>query len=89
MKKLSLLLVFLILASLVPVRIAAAGAATEGRAECVVEVTSRRFLHEKNAEMRLPMASTTKILTAILILEDCDREEMAVVPPEAERNTGA
>ncbi len=89
MKKLSLLLVFLILASLVPVRIAAAGAATEGRAECVVEVTSRRFLHEKNAEMRLPMASTTKILTAIIVIEDCDPAAVVTVPEAAEGVEGS
>ncbi len=67
----------------------AAQAATEGVAECVVEVTSRRFLHEKNAEERLPMASTTKILTAIVVIEDCDLEEVVSIPQEAEGTEGS
>ena len=64
-------------------------AATEAKGECVVEVTSRRILHEKNAEIALPMASTTKVLTAIIIIEDCDLEEMVVIPKEAEGEEGS
>ena len=44
---------------------------TEGQAECVMELHSRRILFEQNADVRLPMASTTKILTAITVLERC------------------
>lgn len=53
----------------------------EGRAECVMELHSRRILYEKNGEERLPMASTTKILTAITILEhEKNLQEKFVVP---------
>lgn len=41
------------------------------KAECVMEMKSRRILYERNGETRLPMASTTKILTAITVLERC------------------
>ena len=53
-------------------------------AECVMELNSRRILYEKNGDLRLPMASTTKILTAITILEETDdiKKEIAV-PSEA------
>lgn len=64
-------------------------AAAEGAAECVVEVSSRRFLHEKDAERRLPMASTTKVLTAILVIEDCDPDEVVTIPKEAEGTEGS
>lgn len=64
-------------------------AASEGVAECVVEVSSRRFLHEKDAARRLPLASTTKILTAILVIEDCDLDETVVIPREAEGTEGS
>ncbi len=64
-------------------------AATEAKGECVVEATSRRILHEKDATRRLPMASTTKILTASVILEDCDLEETVVIPKEAEGEEGS
>lgn len=66
-----------------------AGAATPSRAECVTEISSRRFLHERNAESSLPMASTTKVLTAIIILDDCDINETVTIPKEAEGTEGS
>ncbi len=66
-----------------------ARAATESRAECVVEVSSRRILHEKDASRPLPMASTTKILTAILIIDDCDLSETVTIPKAAEGVEGS
>lgn len=53
------------------------------QAEAVIEVTSGRVLWEKDADERLPMASTTKILTAILIIEDCTLDEIICVPKDA------
>lgn len=64
-------------------------AATESMAECVVEVSSRRFLSEKNADVNLPMASTTKVLTAILVIDECNLDETVVVPKEAEGTEGS
>ncbi len=64
-------------------------AAERGRAECAVEVSSRRILHECNAETPLPMASTTKILTAILILDDCDVSKAVTIPKAAEGVEGS
>lgn len=66
-----------------------AKAAAESEAECVVEVSSRRFLHEKHACDCLPMASTTKIMTALLILDDCDLSQEIVIPKEAEGVEGS
>ena len=55
-----------------------------GKAECVIELESGQILHEKDIEMRLPMASTTKILTAITVLELCkDLEEVVLIPQAA------
>ena len=42
------------------------------KAECVMEVDSRRVLYEERGDIRLPMASTTKILTCITVLNLCD-----------------
>ena len=42
---------------------------TSAKAMATVELTTGRVLYEKNAYQRLPMASTTKILTAITVLE--------------------
>lgn len=66
-----------------------AEAATESLAECVIEVSSRRFLSAKNADTNLPMASTTKVLTAVIILDDCDLNEYVTVPKEAEGVEGS
>ena len=57
--------------------------AAASKAECVAEVSSRRILHSYRADERLPMASTTKVLTAIIIIEDCDLSETVVIPSEA------
>lgn len=46
----------------------------EDYAEAMVtmEVSTGRVLYEKNRDKKLPMASTTKILTAIVAIENCD-----------------
>ena len=46
-------------------------------------------MHALNADERLPMASTTKILTAIIIIEDCKLDEEVTVPKEAEGAEGS
>ncbi len=66
-----------------PLRKTVARAATESRAECVVEISSRRILQEKGEANPLPMASTTKILTAIIIIDDCNLDEEITIPQEA------
>lgn len=49
---------------------------TLSKGECVIEVNSGRIVHELNGNDRLEMASTTKILTALTVIEnfDLDRE---------------
>ena len=71
--------------SAVPMHIVSHGAIiTEGRAECVMELNSRRILYEKQGDLRLPMASTTKIATAITVLNTRqDVHAEVTIPPEA------
>lgn len=66
-----------------------ASAATTSGAECVVEISSRRFLQSHNGSTCMPMASTTKILTAITIIDDCDLDETVTVPKAAEGVEGS
>lgn len=47
------------------------GARQTAKAECVMEMESRRILYAFGADERLPMASTTKIVTAITVIENC------------------
>lgn len=49
-------------------------------AEMVMEAESGRELFSLHADEKLPMASTTKILTALIIIEDCDLNEIVTVP---------
>ena len=49
------------------------------RAAVLLDMDSGRVLYEKNGTEILPMASTTKIMTCILALEECGREEIVTV----------
>ena len=52
-------------------------------AEIAMELSTGTVLEQSNADVQLPMASTTKIMTAIIIIEDCDLDEVITVPSEA------
>ena len=54
--------------------IATAGYQTQSsaRAMCVLEQSSGRVLYGKNIDQKLAMASTTKIFTALTVLENCE-----------------
>lgn len=65
---------------------AVSGAAIQGisaKAYALYEVSSEEFLYEKNAELRMPMASTTKIMTALTVADACGMDEVVVIGPEA------
>ena len=50
----------------------------------MIELSSGRLIAQKNKDMCLPMASTTKIVTAITVIENCDDlENIVTVPNEA------
>ena len=56
----------------------------QAKAVCVMEQSSRRVLYEQNGDVRLPMASTTKIATAITVLENQkDLSKIIKIPQEA------
>ena len=52
------------------------------RSEIVMEKLSGRILHETNAYEKLPIASTTKIITAITVIENFDVNKTVVIPYE-------
>lgn len=63
---------------------------TLSKAECVMERDSRRVLYEHNGDIRLPMASTTKIVTALTVLENCENIQKEIcIPSEAEGVEGS
>ncbi len=60
------------------------------KGECVIEANSRRILYESHGDIRLPMASTTKILTAITVLEHCKNiKSVYTIPKQAEGVEGS
>lgn len=49
----------------------------------VMDMDSGRILFDKNGEEKRPMASLTKIMTSILLVENCNLDELIEVPKEA------
>ena len=49
----------------------------------LLEAESGALLASQNADVRLPMASTTKIMTALVVLEHLPLEHVVTIPPEA------
>lgn len=52
-------------------------------AAVLIEKNSGTILYEKNANEKLYPASTTKILTAIIAIEECELNEIAIASKEA------
>lgn len=62
---------------------------TSAKAMCVIEMSSGRVLDQKNSDMLLPMASTTKIMTAITAIENCDDlDKVFEISPKAVGTSG-
>ncbi|OGN01647.1 MAG: hypothetical protein A3G51_02890 [Candidatus Yanofskybacteria bacterium RIFCSPLOWO2_12_FULL_43_11b] len=55
----------------------------DAKAGIVYDTRSGRFLFTKNSRIKLPVASLTKILSAIVVLENIDTKEAVVIPKEA------
>ncbi len=53
----------------------------------VIEADSGKVLYERNADLQRPMASTTKIMTAILVLENMDLAATVTVSAAAAKTT--
>lgn len=58
-------------------------AETTAKACVVMEANSGRVLFEKNADLRLPEASTTKIMTALVVAENADPDAVVEIPKQA------
>lgn len=52
-------------------------------AAVVIDYETGRVLFDKNAEEKRPMASLTKIMTSIMLVENCELDEMIEVPSQA------
>ena len=60
-----------------------AAPAVSAEAAALLDTVSGSFLYLKNADERRAMASTTKIMTALVVLERCELEATVLIPREA------
>lgn len=63
--------------------------AVENSSYIVIEETSNRILYSSNERVKLPMASTTKIVTAIVTIENANLDDEVVIPREAQGVEGS
>ena len=56
---------------------------TDAMGACVLDIATNRVLYSKDADKKLPMASTTKIMTAILAIELGNMDDVVTVSPNA------
>lgn len=59
------------------------------RRAIVLERNSKAVLYEKNSNEQCKMASTTKVMTCILILENCDLSATATISPVSAATPGS
>lgn len=64
-------------------------AGTSAKACVVMEAGSGRILYSKNPDERLPEASTTKIMTALVVAENADADAVVRVPEQAQGVEGS
>lgn len=74
----------LICCAFAPVCVASASAVSSGaKGWCLINVNSKEIICGKNEDVKLPMASTTKILTAVVALEKMDINKVITVDKTA------
>ncbi len=60
-----------------------AAPSTSARSHILIDGNTGHILAEKNAHQRSLIASTTKIMTAVIVLESMDLSQTVKIPPEA------
>ncbi len=85
MKK--ILLLIMILAAVVPKTVFAADGGADSA--CVIEALTGDVVFEKNAYEKKPMASTTKIMTAVVALENSNMNEIVNISENAANQEGS
>ncbi|MBO5784275.1 MAG: D-alanyl-D-alanine carboxypeptidase, partial [Clostridia bacterium] len=82
----SILLVIVICSSCFCVR---AQMAVSAQSCILVEALTGHVLYEKDADAVMPMASTTKLFTALMIRECCQLDEMVTISDSAAKVEGS
>ena len=74
---------FLVIGLAVPARRAEAAPVVGAKAYVLMEASTGRVLLENNRDAKLPMASTTKIMTCLLAVENGNMDDIVTIPKEA------
>jgi D-alanyl-D-alanine carboxypeptidase (penicillin-binding protein 5/6) len=85
LKKWLYLLGILVILVLLPVVPALAQPYVSASHYCLIDSTNGQIILAQEADERRPVASTTKMMTAILAVEYCDLHEIAEVSPNADQ----
>ena len=81
-----LVLLFIFYATVV---FSADGISLSAKSAALYDPSSKSFLFTKNADLRLPMASTTKIMTALVAIENASLEKSVSISDEAVGTEGS
>lgn len=77
------LALFVAVGAIVPSNAISPTLSVSARAAALIDADDGKILYEKNANERLPMASTTKIMTALVALESASLDTVVTVHPDA------
>ncbi|SDK49716.1 D-alanyl-D-alanine carboxypeptidase family protein [Natronincola ferrireducens] len=88
-KKAALVVVMLVFHLISPHQVWAEEIQCNGKAGIVMDVETGRILYEKNIFEELPMASTTKIMTALLAIENIPLDKKVEIHPKAQGVEGS
>ena len=80
---LTLLIVIALVFAIFTIYISSADTDVSARAATLYVPETDSFIYNKNENERLAMASTTKIMTALIALESLDKNELIEIPEEA------
>jgi D-alanyl-D-alanine carboxypeptidase (penicillin-binding protein 5/6) len=82
-KTVKIILVTALLLLYTNINVFAAAPYSSGQSAVLMDGASGRMLYGKNSRQKLPMASTTKIMTTITALEYGRPDDIVTIPPEA------
>lgn len=82
MKKITLIFLFIMLCIIGFDTTTSLAEYSQSKSEAVMEIDSGRLLYANNENERLPMASTTKIVTAITVIENISSDEIIEITDE-------
>jgi len=61
----------------------------EAESSIAIDLNTGKILYEKNKHQRLPMASLTKLMTALIILEENNLEDFAIISSNSANTEGS